>query len=413
MALMTCQLSLSTWTLSLGRGRGRAARVLAGAGLVAAAGLGTALPAVAATPPTLVVVILGSGAVLSQPAGIACPGKCTATFAAGTSVRLTPNSKDGSSFLRWGGSCTGRGGCTVNVSTLTAVAAQFVGGPGTPPAPTTGKYVAVPGPYSGSSGQGFGLTLYVAPGGKSVQNVFIPDVNASCTPSGSIGNTVIPVGIPTVAVQPNGSFSSRTSQSGVINGNKATFTYTFAGRFQAATTTSTASAAGTWSEHIAFASGTLVSCSSNNQNWAATLYREPPWQKSVIEPGNYAGSSGQGFGVTFSVAPGGKSVQNVSIPDVNASCTPSGNLGNTVIPVGIRTIPVQPNGSFSAKTSQTGVINGSNVKFTYTFAGYFEGPTPPAGAATVAGTWREDVVFTSGATTMCTSNNQSWTATRS
>jgi hypothetical protein len=51
---------------------------------------------------------------------------------------------------------------------------------------------------------------------------------------------------------------------------------------------------------------------------------------------------------------------------------------------------------------------GNSAKFTYTFAGYFEGTTP-AGAATVAGTWSEDIVLVGGA--VCNSNDQSWTAT--
>jgi hypothetical protein len=362
------------------------------------------MPAVAATPPTLVVVILESGGVTSQPAGIACPGKCTATFAAGTSVLLTPEPKNGSTFLRWGGSCTGTGTCRVNVSSLTAVAAQFLAGPKTQPPPTTAKYVAVPGPYSGSNGQGWGITFYVAPGGKSVENLSLPTTAESCTPS---GNTNTSVGVLQVAIQPNGSFSTKTSQNGVLNSSSVKITDTFTGHFQPATATAAASAAGTWREDIAYASGTTASCTSNTQSWTATLYREPPWQKSVIEPGDYSGANGQGWGIKFSVAPGSKSILNVSMPTTAESCTPSSNTNTSVT---IQAVAVQPNGAFSAKTSQSGVINSYGAKITYTFAGYFEGPTP-TGAATVAGIWREDIVFASGTTTMCTSNDQSWTAT--
>ena len=106
---------------------GRVTMCLAAVAVAAASVLGNAMPAVADTPPTLGVVIVGSGAVTSEPAGIACPGKCTATFAVGTSVALVPKSKIGSKFLRWGGSCTGSGACTVKMSSLTAVAAQLPG----------------------------------------------------------------------------------------------------------------------------------------------------------------------------------------------------------------------------------------------------------------------------------------------
>ena len=86
--------------------------------------------------------------VTSAPAGISCPGKCAATFAAGSRVLLTPKSKGGSRFLRWGGDCTGAGACRVRVSALAAVAAEFVGSKAQPlrpqktadvsPAPTRG-----------------------------------------------------------------------------------------------------------------------------------------------------------------------------------------------------------------------------------------------------------------------------------
>ena len=57
------------------------------------------------------------------------------------------------------------------------------------------------------------------------------------------------------------------------------------------------------------------------------------------------------------------------------------------------------------------MIRGANAKVTYFVTGYFEGNTA-AGAATAAGMYREDIVFTDAPTRTCTSNNQSWTATR-
>ena len=72
---------------------------------------------------------------------------------------------------------------------------------------------------------------------------------------------------------------------------------------------------------------------------------------------------------------------------------------------------VQPDGSFAATGSQQGVFDNAKAKFTYSFAGYFEGATP-SGPETVAGTLREDVVFPlNGTTEMCTSNVQPWAAT--
>jgi hypothetical protein len=390
------------------RERRRASRCFAGVVVAAASLFGAEMPVVAATLPTLGVVVVGSGRVTSQPAGIACPGKCTATFVAGTTVVLTPVPKSGSTFLRWGGSCAGTAACTVTVSSLTVVGAQFVGGPSTPAT----KYVAVPGPYSGSNGQagnGYGITFDVAPGGESMRNISVPVAGMSCTPSG--GPSYDHLVILAVAIRSNGAFSAATTQNGVLDGSNARFTYTIEGRFQPATTTNSASAAGTWSEGIKFATGTTASCTSNDQSWTATLYREPPWQKSDIRPGNYSGSNGEagnGYGITFSVAPGGTSILNVAVPIEGTSCTPSGGIQDHVT---IGNVAVKPDGSFTSETSTTGVLNGVNAKFTYTFDGYFEGPTPPNGALTAAGIWREDMVFASGRTTMCTSDDQLWTAT--
>ena len=131
----------------------------------------------------------------------------------------------------------------------------------------------------------------------------------------------------------------------------------------------------------------------------------------MIQPGDYSGQNGQnGNGFTFSVSADGKSMLNVSDPLVGLACTaPSGGASDHLR---FLKVAIKPDGSFTAKVTQDGVLNGVNAKFTYAFAGYFEGPTP-AGPATVAGTWREDIQFASGATRMCTSNDQSWTATRS
>ncbi len=167
----------------------------------------------------------------------------------------------------------------------------------------------------------------------------------------------------------------------------------------AATTAAPASAAGTWSESIAYTSGTTTACKSNDQVWTATLFREPV-HKALAKAGSYSGR-----GISFSVASG--SVVNVSVPSTYLTCTPSGAVNDHIT---IADVPIGANGSFTSKTSQEGVFNGSNAKFTYTFAGWFEGPTQ-AGTVTVPGMWSETVVPTSGATTMCASNDQSWTAT--
>ncbi|OLC20087.1 MAG: hypothetical protein AUH38_00710 [Deltaproteobacteria bacterium 13_1_40CM_68_24] len=54
----------------------------------------------------------GSGRVTSTPAGIDCPAVCTMTVAAGTRISLTVVPDASSTFVGWGGACSGGGGCS-------------------------------------------------------------------------------------------------------------------------------------------------------------------------------------------------------------------------------------------------------------------------------------------------------------
>jgi hypothetical protein len=75
----------------------------------------------------LAVTVTGSGVLRSQPAGIDCGSTCSANFASGTSVTLTPTPAAGQSFSAWGGACTGAGTtCTVSMSQERTATAAFV-----------------------------------------------------------------------------------------------------------------------------------------------------------------------------------------------------------------------------------------------------------------------------------------------
>jgi hypothetical protein len=68
---------------------------------------------------------LGTGTVVSSPAGINCPGTCTASFAAGTSVTVTGEPNPGSQFI-WKGACSGiEGSCSVTMGSDQSVTATF------------------------------------------------------------------------------------------------------------------------------------------------------------------------------------------------------------------------------------------------------------------------------------------------
>ncbi len=82
MALSAQHLGITTGVVSLGRRR--ATQYLAWVGVTVMCLSGAVPPAIAATPRSLTVVAMRSGAVASKAAGIACPGKCSATVPART-----------------------------------------------------------------------------------------------------------------------------------------------------------------------------------------------------------------------------------------------------------------------------------------------------------------------------------------
>jgi hypothetical protein len=85
--------------------------------------------------PKLTVHVTGAGAgsVASTPAGIACPGTCSATFPSNTHVVLTATAAPKSFFNGWtSGACSGTGSCSVALAGEVDVTADFE------PAPTIG-----------------------------------------------------------------------------------------------------------------------------------------------------------------------------------------------------------------------------------------------------------------------------------
>jgi phospholipase C len=67
----------------------------------------------------------GTGAVTSSPAGITCPGTCSAEFAPNSQVTLTATPNSNYSFVGWGGNCSGTSACTVTLSASESITATF------------------------------------------------------------------------------------------------------------------------------------------------------------------------------------------------------------------------------------------------------------------------------------------------
>ncbi len=110
----------------------------AGGGYNGPTGNGTpdgALSSSAPPPPPILTVHpkgTGSATITSTPAGIECPGTCSASFPVGTQVTLTATAQAGSTFVGWSEGCTGTVSCTISLPRGASTTATFTGS-GTPP----------------------------------------------------------------------------------------------------------------------------------------------------------------------------------------------------------------------------------------------------------------------------------------
>ena len=69
--------------------------------------------------------ISGTGHVTSDLPGVDCTAACTSQWDQGTKVTLAPVPSPRTHFIRWAGGCTGRAGCTLDLSEPAAVTAVF------------------------------------------------------------------------------------------------------------------------------------------------------------------------------------------------------------------------------------------------------------------------------------------------
>ena len=68
----------------------------------------------------------GSGQIVSTPAGIACPGQCSATWVNGSAITLSASADPGSVFVGWNSNqCSGNGDCNVLLDDDVTVDAVF------------------------------------------------------------------------------------------------------------------------------------------------------------------------------------------------------------------------------------------------------------------------------------------------
>ena len=129
-------------------------------------------------PVTVSVTGTGTGTVTSSSSSyydwIYCPTDCSGTFDGGSSVTLTPTVGTHSTFVGWGGDCTGTGPCTLTMDTVKSVTATFTlitydltlskAGTGTGTVTSSPTGIACGNDCTETYVQGTSVTLTAAPG---------------------------------------------------------------------------------------------------------------------------------------------------------------------------------------------------------------------------------------------------------
>ena len=233
-----------------------------------------------------------------------------------------------------------------------------------------------------------------------------------CTPSYSSG-VADHVQFASISIAADGSFTSGgVTDTGVIGNEPATFTYTFSGNFHGTTTAGTERIAGEIQEKISFNNGSQISCTTNPQTWSATRDSQGTQTTSPPPPGSYTVTTLQSRGGVNSlyVSADSAHLQDVTVQTL-LECTPSYSSG-VADHVQFASISIAADGSFtSGGVTDTGVIGNEPATFTYTFSGNFHGTTT-AGTERIAGEIQEKISFNNGSQISCTTNPQTWSATR-
>ncbi len=260
-----------------------------------------------------------------------------------------------------------------------------------------------PGSYTGNIPNDIGgLTFYVSSDSSHVQEAYMPSVALECTGEGS-SSAKDHLAATEVPIEASGSFTQTTTQKGVLAGLSVVFTYTFSGQFTGN------SATGSYREEITY-EGSSRKCTTKTQSWSATRDTQPTQTTEPPTPGSYTGNIPNDIGgLTFYVSSGSSDMQEVYLPSVSLECMGEGET-STTDHLEAAELAIAGGSSFSTVKTQTGILGGRAVVFTYTFSGHFHG-TASSGESRAAGTYREDISF-EGSTRKCTTNNQSWSAVR-
>jgi hypothetical protein len=178
----------------------------------------------------------GDGSVESFPEGISCGNTtCTASFPAGTTVKVTARPTAGESLTGWSGACSGIGTCVVTMNSNESVTANF--GPGQT---YSGTFAA---PFSGTASDPCGDVYAASANGTITLNV-VENSGGTVTGSASVPTYI---GISVVSCLPGNTCTplpfSETA-AGSVSGNVGSLGGTFISQDQVFTLAFTGSQSG-------------------------------------------------------------------------------------------------------------------------------------------------------------------------
>ena len=158
---------------------------------------------------------------------------------------------------------------------------------------------------------------------------------------------------------------------------------------------------GTFRETVTYNGQT---CTSGDEFFWNALRDTTQATKQVPDPqaGSYSGATPRtAAGSRSTSPPTGRRCRTCGAATY-LSCSPGG--GGLSDRLGIASIPIAPDGSFSGGSAQDGVIGSSPAHFTYWVSGHVHGDDA-SGRPRVAGSFRESVTYSNGTTQTCTSSD--------
>ena len=398
--------SRTVWT-RVGLGVGMAA-VAAVTATGAFGGASAPATSAAAAKPTLAVVVVGGGRVTSAPAGISCPGKCSAAFAAGSRVLLTPTPKERLPVPPLGWRLHRRArvqGEGLGPGRRRGAVRRVDG-----KADTARQASAVePGGYSGQLAGGNGVTFSVPAGGGSVLNFTVPGSNLGVDCVGGGGSYDTPFKVLKTTIKPDRSFTATASQNGVVNGVNAKVHLL---RHRALP------------GEVRDRSGDCGRSVPRRHRLRRHAQPQVHVEQPTLDGGSIStaceglrrarhllGPGQDGISVTFFVPAGAGSVLNFSVPGQATPASTAQVAARTTLRSRSRRRRSSPIARSPPRSLRTAWSTGPMRSSRTPSPGTSRGPNA-AGRPTAAGVYREDIVFTDTPNRTCTSNDQPWTAAR-